>query len=83
MVLYISDNSSIVKISLKHNNRALACALTAEKEKARMLENDNMILQKEVKKLHFQNALLRQNLSLVVCVFLQLCRFRHVFLVSI
>ncbi|XP_063285510.1 shugoshin 2 [Pelobates fuscus] len=63
------NNSSMLKISLKHNNKALACALTVEREKARRLENDKMFLQKEVKMLHFQNALLRQNLNIVNRIF--------------
>ncbi|XP_026348013.2 shugoshin 2 isoform X1 [Ursus arctos] len=59
----ILNNSSIFKISLKHNNRALAQALSREKENSRRIAIDKTLLQKEVEKLNFENTFLRLKLN--------------------
>ncbi|XP_027447137.1 shugoshin 2 isoform X2 [Zalophus californianus] len=59
----ILNSSSIFKISLKHNNRALAQALSREKENSRRITTEKTLLQKEVEKLNFENTFLRLKLS--------------------
>ncbi|XP_021026537.1 shugoshin 2-like [Mus caroli] len=59
----IFNNSSMFRISLKHNNRALARALSKEKENSRKITTKKMQLQKEVEKLNFENTFLRLKLN--------------------
>lgn len=50
------DTSSFFKVSLKTNNKALALALEAQKERSRQLEREIVNLQKQVEALCFELA---------------------------
>ncbi|RVE61127.1 hypothetical protein OJAV_G00167660 [Oryzias javanicus] len=52
----ILNNSSFFKVSLKTNNKALALALQAQKEKSRQLEMQVVYLQKQLEALTFELA---------------------------
>ncbi|XP_027317750.3 shugoshin 2 isoform X5 [Anas platyrhynchos] len=57
------NNSSMFKVSLKQNNKALALALSVERESSRKLKKEKLFLQKEVEKLQLYNTLLHRKLS--------------------
>ncbi|XP_066855664.1 shugoshin 2 isoform X1 [Anser cygnoides] len=57
------NNSSMFKVSLKQNNKALALALSVERESSRKLKKEKLFLQKEVEKLQLHNTLLHRKLS--------------------
>ncbi|XP_078407854.1 uncharacterized protein LOC144686471 [Cetorhinus maximus] len=59
----ILNNSSMMKISLKNNNKALALALAEEKKKYRMAEQEKVILQKEICTQNYDIVMLQQRLT--------------------
>nr|XP_023661453.1 shugoshin 2-like isoform X1 [Paramormyrops kingsleyae] len=64
----IANTSSFFKVSLKTNNKALALALAAQKEKSRHLETEIVRLRKEVQSLCFDLALRRHKQTQLVAV---------------
>ncbi|XP_062906103.1 shugoshin 2-like isoform X1 [Mobula hypostoma] len=59
----ILNSSSMMKISLKNNNKALAIALAKEKQKYRVLEQENVMLQKEMCSQSYDIVMLQQRLT--------------------
>uniref|UniRef100_UPI00398E49B6 shugoshin 2 n=1 Tax=Pristiophorus japonicus TaxID=55135 RepID=UPI00398E49B6 len=59
----ILNNSSLMKISLKNNNKALALALAEEKKKYRMVEQEKVILQKEICTQNYDLVMLQKRLT--------------------
>ncbi|KAK7913747.1 hypothetical protein WMY93_013958 [Mugilogobius chulae] len=78
------NTSSFFKVSLKTNNKALALALAAEKERSRQLEMGIVCLQKQVKELCFDLAVkkYRQRKLFVILNELQNSTLHHVKMVT-
>lgn len=57
--MYFLDTSSFFKVSLKTNNKALALALVAQRERSRQLEVEIVHLRKQVESLNFDLAIRR------------------------
>ncbi|XP_036611622.1 shugoshin 2-like [Trichosurus vulpecula] len=58
----IINNSSIIKVSLKQTNKALALALNSEKVLSQSLIEDRKLLMKEIEEEMFENARLRRTI---------------------
>uniref|UniRef100_A0A7N6FG63 Uncharacterized protein n=1 Tax=Anabas testudineus TaxID=64144 RepID=A0A7N6FG63_ANATE len=64
----ILNTSSFFKVSLKTNNKALALALEAQKERSRQLEREIVNLQKQVEALCFELATRKYKDRKLVCL---------------
>ena len=76
-MLSSSDTSSFFKVSLKTNNKALALALVAQKEKSRQMEVENVHLQKQIEALYFDLAVRRHKHKKLVGYTYQVTPFLH------
>ncbi|XP_062312848.1 uncharacterized protein sgo2 isoform X2 [Osmerus eperlanus] len=70
----ILNTSSFFKVSLKTNNKALALALVAQKEKSRQMEVENVHLQKQNEALYFDLAVRRHKHKKLVLILKDLHR---------
>ncbi|XP_028663337.2 shugoshin 2-like isoform X2 [Erpetoichthys calabaricus] len=68
----ILKSSSVAKTALINNNKDLAMALAAEKEKCSYLEREASSMINEIKVLHLQNAAYRHNTSQLVSLLKEL-----------
>uniref|UniRef100_A0A4W5MY01 Shugoshin C-terminal domain-containing protein n=1 Tax=Hucho hucho TaxID=62062 RepID=A0A4W5MY01_9TELE len=70
----ILNTSSFFKISLKTNNKALALALVAQRERSRQLEVETVRLRKQVESLNFDLAIRRFKHNQLILIFKDLQR---------
>lgn len=66
----IPDTSSFFKVSLKTNNKALALAVQAEKQKSMQLQTENLHLRREVQSACFDLATKKHNYRKLVRLFI-------------